>query len=237
MRSVRTLSASFLSLAVFFFALPSPGTSQVGMIPDDECRCVDPDGNEIENCRCFQILDRGQFAWSVTGSRPRIGITLSTSGDENAAVGATIQSVMEGGPAERAGLKEGDIITYFDGRSLFDPLEDAEAEADLDLDGSLPAQRLLQMAQDLEPDPQPHRRGREDAGGPFPSTVEGGNGSGSLLGGCHDAVSSFLRRGSCRDSACGSCSPLVYRVTGSPAFAARRSGLSPSGYRCAFPAP
>ncbi len=151
MRSVRTLSASFLSLAIFFFALPSPGAGQVGMIPDDECRCVDPDGNEIENCRCFRTLDRGQFAWSVTGSRPRIGITLSTSGDENAAVGATIQSVMEDGPAERAGLKEGDIITYFDGRSLFDPLEDAEAEADLDLDGSLPAQRLLQMAQDLEP--------------------------------------------------------------------------------------
>jgi C-terminal processing protease CtpA/Prc len=124
------------------------------MIPDEECRCVDADGNEIENCRCFRTLDRGQFSWtfsSADAGRPRIGITLSTVEDENASQGATVQEVMEDGPAHRAGLREGDIITHLDGQSLFDRLDDEDAEADLDLDGSLPAQRLLHLAHELEP--------------------------------------------------------------------------------------
>jgi hypothetical protein len=134
-----------------FSVAPGPGAGQVGMLPDDECRCVDPDGNEIEDCRCFRTLDRGQLAWTFSNSRPRIGITLSTSDDENAAQGATIREVMEDGPADRAGLREGDVITHVNGRSLFDPLRDEDAEADLDPDGSLPAQRLLQMSRELEP--------------------------------------------------------------------------------------
>jgi S1-C subfamily serine protease len=57
---------------------------------------------------------------------------------------------MEGGPADEAGIREGDVITSVDGRSLFTPLED-DLEEDIDLDASVPVQRLLAIARDLEP--------------------------------------------------------------------------------------
>jgi C-terminal processing protease CtpA/Prc len=65
--------------------------------------------------------------------------------------GALIESVLEDGPADQAGIREGDIVTSINGRSLFDPLDDPKAEESLDLDGSLPTQRLLELAQTLEP--------------------------------------------------------------------------------------
>ena len=65
--------------------------------------------------------------------------------------GAFVRDVMGGSPAEGAGLRDGDIITAFDGQSLTRPLADAEMEQDLDLDGSLPAQRVVALAREVEP--------------------------------------------------------------------------------------
>lgn len=65
--------------------------------------------------------------------------------------GALITDVMHRSPAEDAGLREGDIITAFDGHVLTEPLSDQEMEDDLDQDESLPAQRALALARDLEP--------------------------------------------------------------------------------------
>jgi hypothetical protein len=124
------------------------------MVSEEECKCVDPDGNEIENCRCFRTFEPGQFAWSFYdegSSGARIGITLTMAPGEGDESGARIQSVMEDGPADRAGLQVGDIVTHIDGISVFDPLLDEEAERDLELDASLPTQRLLQLARALEP--------------------------------------------------------------------------------------
>lgn len=121
----------------------------------EDCRCVDRDGNEIEDCTCFRtprisrVLPR---TLAIFGdSRPRLGISVDVSEEADDDVrGARVVDVLEGGPADDAGLLEGDIITHVDGRSLSEPI-DGEADHDFDLDGSVPAQRLLVLARELEP--------------------------------------------------------------------------------------
>lgn len=121
----------------------------------EDCRCVDRDGNEIEDCTCFrapritQVLPRSLAIFS--DSRPRLGISVDVSDEADDAVrGARVVDVLEDGPADEAGLREGDVITHMDGRSLSEPMG-AEAERDFDLDGSVPAQRLLALVRELEP--------------------------------------------------------------------------------------
>ena len=50
--------------------------------------------------------------------RPRIGIIVRTSGFGDEPVGAVVEGVTPGGPADEAGLEVGDVITRVDGRSL-----------------------------------------------------------------------------------------------------------------------
>jgi S1-C subfamily serine protease len=84
-------------------------------------------------------------------SRTRLGLYLDTEesrrfdGD-----GALVTGVMRDSPAEDVGLQEGDVITVFEGQVLTIPLSDSDLESDFDLDESLPAQRLLALARDLE---------------------------------------------------------------------------------------
>jgi hypothetical protein len=118
-----------------------------------ECRCVDRDGTELENCVCVRTprMDRIVMApWGGAQDRPRLGISLDISAQAEAVGGARISGVLDDGPAARAGLREGDVVTRVDGRSLTEPL-DADRERVFDLDGSLPAQRLLALARELEP--------------------------------------------------------------------------------------
>ncbi|MDX1493458.1 MAG: PDZ domain-containing protein [Longimicrobiales bacterium] len=118
-----------------------------------DCRCVDRQGNEIENCTCFRMprMESLPALAFFSDRRARLGISLDVAGEPEAGVqGARIEDVLEGGPADEAGLQAGDIITHFDGRSLSEPV-DAEAERDFDLEGSVAAQRLLVLARELEP--------------------------------------------------------------------------------------
>ena len=84
-------------------------------------------------------------------SRIRLGLYLDA--DQSRRFdrdGALITGVMRNSPADEAGLEEGDVITVFDGHVLTIPLPDSDVGRDLDLDISLPAQRLLALAGDLE---------------------------------------------------------------------------------------
>jgi len=85
-------------------------------------------------------------------SRTRLGLYLDA--DQSRRFdrdGALITRVMRDSPAEEAGIQGGDVITVFEGQVLTLPFTDADLERDLDLDRSLPAQRLLVLARDLEP--------------------------------------------------------------------------------------
>ena len=83
--------------------------------------------------------------FAFTGSHGRIGVlvNLKVNADSDK-LGARIDGVTPGGPAAKAGLKVGDIITRFNGTSL----------ANLgpsDEDDSRPGMKLIELAHDLDP--------------------------------------------------------------------------------------
>lgn len=83
------------------------------------------------------------FTWN--DNRGRIGVVVNTQA--NAAsdrLGARIEGVTPGAPAERAGIKAGDIITKFNGTALGGVRGDATDE-------SGPGMKLLELARALEP--------------------------------------------------------------------------------------
>ena len=83
------------------------------------------------------------FSWS--GNRGRIGVVVKTepnAGEDK--IGARIEAVTPGGPAEKAGLKAGDIITRFNGT----PLGGVASE---DEEASGPGMKLIELARALDP--------------------------------------------------------------------------------------
>lgn len=74
----------------------------------------------------------------TVADRGRIGILIDSEGQGDS-LGARIADVVEGAPAERAGLRAGDVITTWNGTSLVSG------------PGRNPGQRLLRMARRLAP--------------------------------------------------------------------------------------
>lgn len=117
-----------------------------------ECRCVDRDGNEVENCTCFRTPGVPGLVSQLTtrSERPRLGISVDAGQSARLdAEGVLVTDVLGGGPAADAGLEEGDIVIALDGQRLTESIG-ARAESDLDLDQSIPVQRLLALVDDLE---------------------------------------------------------------------------------------
>jgi hypothetical protein len=76
--------------------------------------------------------------------RPRIGVSLEARANaETDKLGAKVREVTPDGPAEKAGIKAGDIITRFNGVAL----GGLKAEDD---DASGPTEKLIDLAQKLE---------------------------------------------------------------------------------------
>ena len=85
-------------------------------------------------------------AFMLSDHRGRIGVVVKTDASpETDKIGAKIEGVTPGGPADKAGLKVGDIITKFNGTSL------AAVKAEDD-DESGPGRKLVELARKLEPD-------------------------------------------------------------------------------------
>ncbi len=94
--------------------------------------------------------------------RARLGIKVNLRVRETDSIGAYVDAVTPGGPAEQAGLRSGDVITRLDGKSV---LAGGSAEDnDLRVRQSLPGLRLIELAARLEPNdtvPVEYRRGKD----------------------------------------------------------------------------
>jgi hypothetical protein len=88
------------------------------------------------------------IAWgSVTASRRAvIGVTINTRPSDSDSVGATVSAVTPGGPAAKAGLLAGDIITKFNGNALV-----VRGQATIDDGQSGPGLRLIELVSRVEP--------------------------------------------------------------------------------------
>lgn len=85
--------------------------------------------------------------FSFSDSRGRIGVLVDTKADaQSDKIGARLDAVTPGGPAEKAGLKAGDIITRFSSTAL----GGTRAEESND-EVSGPGMRLIELARALEP--------------------------------------------------------------------------------------
>lgn len=62
-------------------------------------------------------MPRGNFDFNFNDNRPRLGLEIQDTKDSS---GVKIQSVLSGSPADKAGLKEGDIITEMNGEKVND---------------------------------------------------------------------------------------------------------------------
>ena len=84
---------------------------------------------------------------ALTQRRARLGVNVNLRATESDSIGATLLSVTPGGPAAKAGLKSGDIITRIGGKSLTatDNMKRGEDE-------SLPGVRLVEYAAQLKPE-------------------------------------------------------------------------------------
>jgi len=118
-----------------------------------ECHCVDADGNEIDNCSCFRTprIEGLLAQFGVAQQRPRLGVSVDQGqAARYDADGARVTEVLSDGPADLAGIREGDVIVSLNGQSLTESVG-ADLERSFDLEGSAPVQRLLALAGELEP--------------------------------------------------------------------------------------
>ena len=97
----------------------------------------------------------------LMSQRPRLGVTVNLRAGDTDSVGALVQSVTPGGPAAKAGIRTGDIITKLDGTVLVSRANRATAG---DGEQSPPGLRLVELAARLRPNDTVSvelRRGRD----------------------------------------------------------------------------
>lgn len=101
------------------------------------------DGDEKCECARFhRIVPETLRATQVFTRRAYLGVMLDTDQDASTdAIGARIEEVLDDSPADKAGLRDGDIITHINGRGVA-----SSAGGD-----DKPASRVTSMLRELEP--------------------------------------------------------------------------------------
>jgi S1-C subfamily serine protease len=111
----------------------------------------------------FEVrVERGpeQLMQFVVNRRARLGLKVNLRVRATDSVGAYVDAVTPNGPAAKAGIQSGDLITKVAGKSVLTGRQPG-AEADKE---SLPAIRLIELAATLQPNdtiPIEFRRGKE----------------------------------------------------------------------------
>lgn len=94
-----------------------------------------------------RIIQRGFMDDSAFRNRPTLGMTLSATGTVRDTLGVFVMRVVPGGPAERAGIIEGDRIASIDDVSL----KTNAADVDDPYAAGLPAHRVSRTVMKLTP--------------------------------------------------------------------------------------
>jgi S1-C subfamily serine protease len=81
----------------------------------------------------------------ITQRRYRLGVNVAMRASDTDSIGASVLSVTPGGPAAKAGIKSGDVITKFNGKSLT-----AKDNTRAGEDQSLAGVRLVELASQLK---------------------------------------------------------------------------------------
>lgn len=129
----------FALIAVLSAAGLVPGRSLFAQDRDDSDRAGRPEHRFEEPDRLMRI---------VMNRRARLGIKVNLQARDTDSLGAYVESVSPNGPAAKAGLRSGDVITKLDGKSV---LAGGRAEQDAEQRQSLPGLRLIELAARLEP--------------------------------------------------------------------------------------
>jgi membrane-associated protease RseP (regulator of RpoE activity) len=101
----------------WFLPVALLATPALGLAAQDP----EPEPDPAESGRIGRLPLPGEGPWRVevlTSRRARLGVTVNMRARETDSIGALLQSVTPNGPAARAGLRRGDIITRFNGTSL-----------------------------------------------------------------------------------------------------------------------
>lgn len=93
-------------------------------------------------------MDAEEVFSIVTARRARLGLKVNLQARETDSIGAYVEGVTPGGPAEKAGIRSGDVISRLDGTAL---VGGNGARRNADGGRSLPGLRLIELAAQLEP--------------------------------------------------------------------------------------
>jgi membrane-associated protease RseP (regulator of RpoE activity) len=168
----------------------------------------------------------------MTMRRARLGVSVNLRAEASDSIGALIQSVTPNGPAARAGIQTGDLITRFNGKPLVGESFVVGKEQ------SAPGLRLIELAALLEPGDSvvvEYRRGtaRRNAtivAGDEPAyvwrTPDGG--SGFAYGTDPEAVAEAFRRSQ------EAMEPMLHRVPAPEIEFREMPGYSPGAPRALF---
>lgn len=126
----RTLYILLATATIVTPAAAQRGTAQ----PDVQLYQVRPDGGPMG------------FTTVTTSGRAMIGVTVNLRPSAADSTGATISAVTPGGPAAKAGLLAGDVITKFNGTALV-----VRGQAIVDDGQSGPGLRLIELVSRVEP--------------------------------------------------------------------------------------
>lgn len=128
--------------------------SAPNLLAQDPVRPMNPRGEERPGMGPERVM---QF---IMSRRARIGLKVNLRARETDSVGAYVDAVTPNGPAARAGIRSGDIITKVDQKSV---LAGGQVASRDDRE-SLPGLRLIELAATLAPNdtiPIEYRRGKD----------------------------------------------------------------------------
>jgi hypothetical protein len=141
------ISVSTLTLAAMIGLAPGLGAQQKKAEPKKEPSKTERDGcvknDDVTECRFF---GRASFD-SVMAKRAVLGVQLSPTGTKRDTLGVFVSRVTPNGPAERAGIVEGERIMSINGIDLRVNAADAED----DYASGLPQRRLTREVERLAP--------------------------------------------------------------------------------------